>query len=131
MGQHMEDNLKKYVIALAALAALATTADAACTKKALNGTWLFGLGGQGVTGTMSGGTLSVVFSGSPIVFTVSSYNKDTCKGSGTLTISGTPVPNTKFVTEQISSGSSRKPNHLIITSEVAAGAFYQFILNRR
>lgn len=123
--------MKKYVIAFAALAALATTADAACTKKALNGTWALGLQGQAVQGVMSGGTISVSFGGTPVVFIVSSYNKDTCKGSGTLTIGGAPVPNTKFVTDQISSSSGRKPNHMIITGEIAAGVFYQFIGNRR
>jgi len=123
--------MRKYLIAFSVLAALATTADAACTKKALNGTWAFGVGGQAALGTMSGGSIVVNYGGTPITFNIGSYSKSKCKGSGSSTINGTPLTSVKFATEQISSSSSRKPNHMIISAEVAPGVFYEFILTRR
>lgn len=122
--------MKQVATALALLAGLATTADAACTKKSLNGTWSVSVGGQAVTGVMAGGTVSVDFGGTPVIITVSSFNKDKCKGTGTISVGGVPGAAT-FASEQISTSSSRKPNHLMGSVPIGMGIDYEFIMHRK
>jgi hypothetical protein len=110
--------MKKIIVVLSALAAMASVAEAKCTKKSLNGSWSIGAAVLGAgTGTISGGVINVTIDGAPVSLTISSFSSTKCKGTGGGTFDGTPVTMT-IASEKIP-GSSVSPNHLLIT--VSAG----------
>ncbi len=120
--------MKKFLIAAAALAFVATAAEAKCTKKSLNGTWSLGFAGIGGIGTMSGGAIIVPISATSISFTLTSFSSTKCRGSGTGLFDGTPVT-VKVASEKIPS-TAESPNHLFVTM-VAGATTYQISMQRQ
>jgi hypothetical protein len=127
--------MKKLALTFLAAAALAAPAEAACTKKSLNGSWAFGLGPTGYTGTMSGGVWFVdLGGGTSITITVASVSKSKCKGTGTLSITSGGTTDTypaKFAMEHISESSSLKPNILHMTAADVPPVNYVLFLQRQ
>ncbi len=112
--------MKKLIIAAAVLAACVISAEAKCSKKALNGNWALAAEGEVVAiGTASGGTFTFNIGGTPFVLTLTGFSSSTCKGSGIGTEGGFPF-NFKMASESIP-GSSQKPNQLLVTADVGAG----------
>ncbi len=123
------------VIGISALA-FASAADAACTKKALNGTWTMNLGAvTGFGGTMSAGTWQyVIDANTSYTVTVSSLSKTTCKGLGTYAVKSGGTTTTfpaRFAVEHIDASSANKPNILHMTADAAPPTSYTFYLQRR
>lgn len=105
--------MKNILIASAILAASVTSAEAVCTKKSLNGNWNLGvLGSIAIPGSAAGGTFTFTGGGDTVIMTITSFNSKSCKGSGTGTLSGSPITFT-LNTEKIP-GTSQKPNQVFV-----------------
>jgi hypothetical protein len=133
LGQQLEHNMKKLIFAASLVLASFASAEAACTKKSLNGTWQFDIaapGAAGVVGTMAGGVLNVSYGATNFALTISTFSKSSCRGTGTLLITGDPPVPVKFTAERINSSSPDKPNMLIVFLPVGAGVNYSLGLTR-
>ncbi len=105
--------MRKLLVFAAILAVPIAAAEAKCTKKSLNGTWVMGIGSEAAAGAMSGGSFSFSIPGVALSFTLTSFNSTTCKGSGSGLINASPYT-VKVASEAIAS-SSAKPNHLLVS----------------
>lgn len=121
--------MKTFAFASALLVAFAGASEAACSKKSLNGTWSVSNAGMAYQATMAGGSMSFNFGITPVVITVNSMSKSSCKGTGTISINGVSAAAT-FAAEHIGSSSSRKPNHLVANTP-SGGSNVQFALHRK
>jgi hypothetical protein len=132
-GQQLENNMKNSIIAATMLIASIASAEAACTKKSLNGTWQFDVvspGVAGAVGTMAGGVLNVISGSTTFTLTITTFSKSTCRGTGILAITGSPAVPVKFTSERINSSSPDKPNMLVVFYPVAPTANYSLGLTR-
>jgi L-serine deaminase len=76
--------IKKTLLAAAAIAAMATAAEAGCSKANLKGTWAAAVGPTAFPVTNLNGTVPVVTAISPIsTLTIGSFGSN-CKGSGVV-----------------------------------------------
>lgn len=119
--------MTKMLVLIAAFAATVSAAEAKCTKKSLNGGWSVGFAAEAGTGTIAGGVLNVTVDTTVISLTITSFNSTKCKGTGSGTVSGTPVT-MQIATEKIP-GSTVSPNHLFITV-TGAGSSFQILAHR-
>jgi hypothetical protein len=118
--------MKKFLMTTAILAALATSAEAGCSKASLNGLWGLDAGGIEYLISINGG----VFYFSNDKFTVGSFGSN-CRGSGSfLDTSGPTTYPASFAAESGAGGSSLKPLRLVASYK--SGASYAvFVLTRK
>jgi hypothetical protein len=122
-GKHA---MKKFLMTTAILAALATSAEAGCSKASLNGLWSMELGGTEFLISINGG----VFYFSNDKFTIGSFGSN-CRGSGSfLDTSGPTTYPAIFAAEAGAGGTSLKPMRLI-AAFVSAGAYQVYVLTRK
>jgi hypothetical protein len=118
--------MKKFLMTTAILAALATGAEAGCSKASLNGLWSLDLGGTEFLVSINGGVF--YFSGDK--FTIGSFGSN-CRGSGSyLDTSGPTTYPAKFAAEAGASGSSLKPQRLVASYNSGA-SYVVFVLTRK
>ena len=110
-------SMTRTIVCAAALLASVTSAEAGCSKSALNGTWQTNIGGQniGITTIVSNG----VFYFGAAKFTVNTLNAN-CRGTGELDDGGTTYP-AFFTAEGSVIGTSKKPNILTASVDVGGG----------
>lgn len=114
--------MKKYILAIATLAAATAAAEAKCNTKALNGNWQFSAadGGNSSLVLFNDGIMT---SGGMVVGTVTLNEK--CKGAAT--IGGSVI---KIRTERIEKSSAMKPNHMTFGFDDGAGGGFILIFQR-
>jgi hypothetical protein len=116
--------MKKFILASAIIAASFGAAEAKCSKKSLNGNWMFHVAGQGAPVSIVGGVLN--FSGAVFNFNLN----DKCKGIGSLVAGGTTYPAT-IAAEKISPTSSLKPNFIDMGIDTGGGNIVVYSFYRR
>ncbi len=109
--KHMEFNMKQLLLGASLFLALATAAEAKCSKAALSGNWVIYpiSGSSGPAVTISGGAFTV--SGTP--YTISTFGSN-CKGAGTFGTAPSVLP-ILVTSESVKSTSTAKPNMLTIS----------------
>jgi hypothetical protein len=119
--------MKKYLIGLAALAALAAPAQAGCSKANLSGNWVADVaGGLGIATSIAGGKFTTLFGGSaPVTVNIAKFGAN-CRGTGTMKIffpSSPPVVFTipAMVRSEITPASG-KPNNLVVLGQFGPGS---------
>ncbi len=121
--------MKKLIIAAAVLAATVTSAEAKCSKKALNGNWSLAIAGNVVAvGNASGGVFTFTVGMETLTMTLSGFSSTKCKGSGSGVDAGSPITFT-MASESIP-GSSKSPNHLLVNITGGGGSILA-VLNRQ
>jgi hypothetical protein len=120
--------MRKIIIAASMLALSVVAAEAKCTKKSLNGTWVLGAGSTAIPGTAAGGTFTFISGGTTLTMTLSSFSSTKCRGSGTGVSGATPFT-FKMASERIPD-TPDSPNHLFVTATAGATTI-MFTLQRQ